>query len=177
MNNIERFLTALKLGEPDRIPMFDLEFNEDSILNIGRYFTDDLPPAKPFLDCTRIEIRKYYDVLIKFVRELDIDSISAVFAAGGSRLEGKPDYHMDDLGVIYKNSEHGDPFPVDGPIQNVEDLKNYRMPAVKPEHFEIFRYLREQAPERALVFTVPGPFKLSWGLMGALQKMLLAYVP
>jgi uroporphyrinogen decarboxylase len=175
MNNIQRFLTALERGEPDRVPTFELEFNEASILNLGRYFTDDLPPAKPFLDCTPNEIRKYYDVLIKFIRELDIDSISAVFTAGGTRIEGKPNYHMDDLGVVYKHSEHGDPFPVDGPIQNAEDLKNYRMPDVTSDHFEIFRYLREQAPEKALVFIVPGPFKLSWGLMGALQKMLLAY--
>jgi len=42
MNNRERFMTALKLGEPDRVPIFDLGFNEESILNVGRHFTSDL---------------------------------------------------------------------------------------------------------------------------------------
>ena len=175
MNCKERFLTALNLGEPDRVPMFDLEFNEESILNIGRHFTDDLPPPKAFIDCTPAETRKYYDVLIKFVRELDLDSISAVFTADNGRIEGKPDHFKDDLGVVYLNSKHGDPFPVGGPIRSPDDLKGYRMPKIQPKYFEIFKYLREQAPERALVFTVPGPFKLGWGLMGALEKLLLAF--
>jgi len=40
-------MTALKLEEPDRVPIFDLGFNEESILNVGRHFTSDLPALKP----------------------------------------------------------------------------------------------------------------------------------
>jgi len=52
MNNRERFVTALKLGVPDRVPIFDLGFNEESILNVGKHFTSDLPSLKPLVDCS-----------------------------------------------------------------------------------------------------------------------------
>ena len=52
MNNRERFLAALRRGQPDRVPYFDMGFNEESILNVGKFFTSDLPAMKYFIDCT-----------------------------------------------------------------------------------------------------------------------------
>ena len=46
MTGRERMLTALSLGQPDRVPVWELAFNEESIINIGRLFTDDVPPVK-----------------------------------------------------------------------------------------------------------------------------------
>ena len=61
MDNRERFLTAVKLGEPDRVPYFDA-FNEASIINVGKHFTSELPEHKYFIDCTPEEVMKFYEV-------------------------------------------------------------------------------------------------------------------
>ncbi len=59
MTHRERFLTALRNETPDKVPMFDLEFNEASIINIGRYFSDDLPPIKQMIDYSVEETKRY----------------------------------------------------------------------------------------------------------------------
>ncbi|MFH1538946.1 MAG: hypothetical protein ABIH66_08290, partial [bacterium] len=46
MTGKERFLTALKGGEPDAVPLWDMGINESCIINIAKHFTDDVPEAK-----------------------------------------------------------------------------------------------------------------------------------
>ena len=43
MNGKERMTTALSLGVPDRVPHWALAYNESSIIDIARLFTDDVP--------------------------------------------------------------------------------------------------------------------------------------
>ena len=111
MNNKERFLTALRKGTPDKVPMFDLEFNEASIINIGKYFSDDLPPLKPMLDYSPEEVQQLSHVFFKLVEGLDLDAVNFVYTAGSHRLIDSTEYFKDDMGVVYRLSEHGDPFP------------------------------------------------------------------
>lgn len=174
MTNKERFVTALRSGVPDKVPIFDLEFNEASIVNVGRWFTQDVPEIKHFVDWTPEDTQKYFDVYFKIIRELDLDAISFVFGAGGNRLSAESEKFRDDFGVIYMLSEHGDPFPVDGPLKGSDDIKHYRFPEPL-RYFDTFQYVIESLPERTVIFCVPGPFKLSWSLMGGMEKLLLAY--
>ena len=46
MTGKDRMITALSLGEPDRVPVWETAYNEESIIKIGRIFTDQVPPAK-----------------------------------------------------------------------------------------------------------------------------------
>ena len=46
MNGKERMLKAFMHEEPDRVPVWELAFNEASIIKLGRFFTDDVPPLK-----------------------------------------------------------------------------------------------------------------------------------
>ena len=172
MENKKRFLTALEGGTPDMVPIFDFAFNEASIIKVGGFFTADLPPLKPFVDCTPDEVRHYFDVYLRIVESLDLDAMVVIFTAGGRRTGG--DRFTDDFGTTYMLSDHGDPFPADGPLRGPADLQRFAFPD-PDRYFETFDYVRSWLPDRALVFCVPGPFKFSWNLMGGMEKLLLAY--
>ena len=170
----ERFLSALRKETPDRVPIFDMEFNEASIVNIGKYFSDDVPPLKPMIDYTPEETRSLFDVFFKIVEGLDLDAVNFIYTTGARRLAETNDHFKDDLGVVYRISEHGDPFPVQGPVKTVADVTRLRFADPK-KALKSLEYWHQHLPDRALVFCVPGPFKLSWSLMGGMQNLLLAY--
>jgi uroporphyrinogen decarboxylase len=174
MKNKERFLTALSGGAPDKVPIFDFAFNEASIIKVGEHFTSELPDLKPFIDCTPGELQHYFDVYIRIVEALDLDAIVVIFAAGGQRIGSGSDRFTDDFGTTYMLSEHGDPFPVAGPLKATSDLRRLRFPD-PAQYFGVFDYVRACLPDRAVIFCVPGPFKFSWNLMGGMEHLLLAY--
>jgi uroporphyrinogen decarboxylase len=176
MNNRERFMTALKLGEPDRVPIFDLGFNEESILNVGKHFTSDLPPLKPLVDCSVEEMVKLLGIQIQFTRELDLDAMNCVFFTGRKRMPGGKDLLQDRYGIVYKLSKHGEPFPVDGPVKGPEDLKTFKVMIPDPADFIMLKFVRGALPERAVLLTLPGTFRFSWSVMGAMERLLLAYI-
>jgi uroporphyrinogen decarboxylase len=154
--------------------MFEFEFNEASIINIGKYFSEDLPPLKPIIDYTPKEIQSLFDVFFKLVERLDLDAVNFIFTTGAQRMDVSTEHFKDDMGVVYRMSEHGDPFPVDGPVQTAKDLARLQFP--DPSNaLKAFAYWKQHLSDRTLVFCVPGPFKLSWSLMGGMQNLLLAY--
>jgi len=176
MNHRERFMTALKLGMPDRVPFFDLAFNEQSILNVGKHFTSHLPPLKPMVDCSPDEAIQFLDVQFQFIRELDIDAMSTVFYSGRRRMPGTGDLLQDRYGIIYKLSDHGSAYSVDGPVKDPSDLKKFKAMIPSPSDFRSLQYIREKLPDRFLLLTTPGTFRFSWSLLGAMEKLLLNYV-
>jgi uroporphyrinogen decarboxylase len=174
MKNKERFLTALRGGTPDKVPIFDFAFNEASIIKVGEHFCSELPQLKAFIDCTPGEIRHYFDVYIGIVEALDLDAIVIIFTGGGRRIAPGDDRFRDDFGTTYRLSEHGDPFPVAGPLQTPADLGRLTFPD-PGQYFGVFDYVRERLPDRAVISCIPGPFKFSWNLMGSMENLLLAY--
>jgi uroporphyrinogen decarboxylase len=40
----------------------------------------------------------------------------------------------------------------------------------------MLKYMRKNVPERVAVLGIPGPFRFSWTLLGAMEKLLLNYV-
>ncbi len=50
MTGKERILKALELKEPDTVPVFEMGINEASIVNLGKQFTDNVPPVKHMTD-------------------------------------------------------------------------------------------------------------------------------
>ncbi len=79
MNGRERILTALELGQPDVVPIWEMAYNEPSIIGIARNFmpADKLPDSIPVMDMTDNERFQLLEALITFVRELDLDGVTA----------------------------------------------------------------------------------------------------
>ena len=44
MTGKDRMLEAFARREPDRVPVWEMAFNEESIIKLGALYTDDLPP-------------------------------------------------------------------------------------------------------------------------------------
>lgn len=169
-----RFLTALRGGTPDRVPTFELEFNDEAVASLAALFTGDVPPLKSPIDSPPEENRRRSDLFFTVVEGLDLDAATHVLAFDARRLPGRREHFTDALGVVYRNSAHGDPFPVEGPVKTAADLQHLHLP---DPHAMLapFRHWRSQVRRRALVCCIPGPFKLSWSLMGGMQHLLLAY--
>ena len=79
MTGRERILAALNLKQPDRVPLFELAYNEPSIIGIARHFTDKLPPDKHAADMTPDELMLLTDALVLFIKETLINGVSRVF--------------------------------------------------------------------------------------------------
>jgi uroporphyrinogen decarboxylase len=77
--------------------------------------------------------------------------------------------------VVLHMSDHGEPFPVDGPIRQRSDLKGFRLRPPGDADFMMLDALRSVFPEKAVAFHMPATFKLSWTLRGAMEKLLMDY--
>jgi hypothetical protein len=131
MTGKERIMAALNLEQPDRVPLFELAYNESSIIGIARHFTDRLPPMKPVADMTPDELLMIFDALALFIEELEIEGVAARVLEQEEPLgEG---YFNDKWGITYKRNPFGLAFPMDGPIKSASDLKGYRPPKTDPD--------------------------------------------
>ena len=171
----ERMLAALELKQPDRVPVWELAFNEESIINIARNFTSDVPELKQVSDMTIEEKIQLFNALCTLVEELDLDGITLVPL--GQREKVGEGLIRDELGVVSRVSEHGSPFPVDGPVKNASDVKSLKLDPPGDAVFMGLQFaLQKFEGRRAMAFHTPGPFKLSWSLRGAMEHLLLDYL-
>ncbi len=175
MTSKQRILKALEPGEPDRVPVFELGINEASIVNIGKHFTDDVPPIKHVADMTTEEQLQYMDLLALLLTELGNDGISTVFIIRKERVE--KDLVKDKYGTVYQLSEEGEPLPVEGPVQGPGDIA--KITPMEPDEgdYLMLNYLIEKmGKDVAHFFTIPDPFRFSWQLRGGMEKLLLDYM-
>jgi len=171
----ERMLKALELGQPDRVPVWEMAFNEESIIGIARHFTSDLPPLKQVSDMTIEEKIQLFEAVCLIVEELDLDGIT-LLALGQPEKVGK-NLVRDELGIVHHLSEHGEPYPIEGPIKEASDLKTFTLPSPNPADLMALHYgIQKFGGHRAIVFHSPGPFKLSWSLRGAMEHLLIDYI-
>ncbi len=120
----ERFMAALDLKQPDRVPHFEQAYNEASIIGIAKHFTDRVPAVKSAADMSPEELMMTSDALALFIEELDIDGVFSRSFERGEELGGG--CFKDDWGIAFKRNPHGLGFPMEGPIGSLSDLKNYR---------------------------------------------------
>jgi uroporphyrinogen decarboxylase len=176
MTGRERILKALALGQPDRVPIFELGFNESSIVKLGRLLLEDTSlPERDFPDLSPAEAVRLVDVLCAIVEVLDLDAVSTVFLTGRQRY--KDELVRDKYGIVYHLSAHGEPYPVDGPVHDASDLSRLEGMKPDPRDFLMLQYVVGRiGKRRAHVFTIPGTFRWSWSLRGAMQHLLLDYL-
>ena len=133
----DRMLAALELKQPDRVPVWELAFNEESIIKIARTFTDDVPELKPVSDMDLGEKVQLFQALCTLVEELDLDGITLVPL--GRRDKVGEDLIRDELDIVYRLSDHGSPFPVEGPVKEASDLKTLKL---DPPDYSVFMGLQ-----------------------------------
>ena len=171
----ERILDALELREPDTVPIFEMGINEASIVNLGRHFTDDVPPIKHITDMSLEEQLRYMDLLALVLHELGNDGISTVFIIRKERVA--EDLVRDKYGTTYRLSNVGEPIAIDGPVQGPQDLEKIADMEPDPGDFAMLRYLiARMGKDVAHFFAIPGPFRFSWQLRGAMERLLLDYM-
>ena len=76
MNGRQRILTALSREIPDRVPHFELAYNEESVLKIARHFTEDLPKPDYFQRMNLESRVNFFDAVLLVVEELDVDGLT-----------------------------------------------------------------------------------------------------
>jgi len=168
-------LTALDLKQPDRVPVWELAFNEESIIGIACHFTSEVPPFKRLVDMTLEEKLQLFEALCTLVESLDLDGITLLPLSQRERID--ENCIRDELGIVYRLSDHGEAYPVDGPIQDMSDLKKLKLGPPNPAELFALHYAGQKFKgRRALVFHTPGPFKQSWTLRGAMEKLLMDYM-
>jgi uroporphyrinogen decarboxylase len=172
----ERFLAALDLRQPDRVPHFENAYNEASIIGIAKHFTDRLPAVKPAADMTPEELMMISDAFALFIEELDSDGVFArVFERGQELGDG---YFKDAWGITFKRNPHGMGFPMDGPVKSMADLKAYRPPQIDPDmDFVMLNIVKSKFEgRRAVVFCSNDSFVTSWEVRGGLEHLLVDYL-
>ncbi len=176
MNGKERIKTALEIKQPDVVPIWEMAYNEPSIIGIARNFVEEdrLPEPKLAMDMNDEERFQLLDGLITFVRELDLDGVTAISLAPRERVD--KDHIRDSIGVVYHLSDFGEPYPVDGPIKEKSDLKGFEMRPPDDADFLMLDLLRSTFPERAVAYHMPATFKLSWTLRGTMERLLMDYI-
>ncbi len=176
MNGRERIMKALDLGQPDMAPIWEMAYNEPSIIGIAKLLDDPpaLPEPKLVMDMTGEERLQLLGGLIFLVKKLDLDGVTAVSLAPRERVDQK---HMrDSLGVVYHLSEVGEPYPVDGPIKGAQDLEGFKMRPPGDMDFLMLDVMRGNFEDRAVAYHMPGTFKLSWTLRGSMEQLLMDYI-
>jgi uroporphyrinogen decarboxylase len=176
MNGKERILTALEVGQPDVVPIWEMAYNEPSIIGIAKNFTDEanLPEVKLAMDMSDEERMQLLGGLITLVREMDLDGVTAVSLAPRERIDAE--HIRDAIGVVYHLSEVGEPYPVKGPIKDASDLKGFKLRPPEDADFLMLDVLRGAFPEKSIAYHMPATFKLSWTLRGSMEALLMDYI-
>lgn len=176
MNSKERILTALRGQQPDRVPIFELYINEPSIVRLARLLAPeavDVEAAKDRFGEERFEILDLYCLVVE---KLGLDATCSNFSIGIEPIG--EDRCRDKFGTVYYLSEHGEPFPLEGPIKDRSDVQGFDMVSkLELEDFARVQYVIDRAGnDKAHFVCITDPFKVSWRRRGGMQHLLMDYV-
>ena len=167
MNGYERIMAALRLEQPDRVPIFELLINEPVI----RALYPDLSTDAEFQRGSQ----GGYRIQADFIEREDIDAIT-IFEDG--RVEWIDEEHyIDEWGLTWQVPPSGIPYVVVHPIKSEKDLDaltppdpdaDYRLDTLK-EAVKRFK------GERAIIFLGHDAFEFSHYLRG-MENLLMDYI-
>jgi uroporphyrinogen decarboxylase len=175
MDPRERILKALKKEMPDRVPIFELLIDEASIIKLAELLFDEPQGAAKIKTRFGEESRHTLQLHLKIAENLGLDSITTVFSTGIDSIDDN--IAIDRFGTKYHLSQHGQPIPFEGPINNMEDTAGFDMTKyLKKEDFQGPEYIIEGVDKKRAVFLLlADPFKLSWKLRGGMENLLFDY--
>jgi uroporphyrinogen decarboxylase len=175
MNGKERVRTALGRGIPDRVPHFELAYNESSVIGIARLFAENVPEPDFIQRMGQLEQVRLFDAAVNVIRELDVDGITMrVFHQ--AEFVNALDF-IDTWGVRFRLDPAGEAVVLHGPIADAYDLKRYEPPEIDPRDFLALGYSIEKlGSDRAVILSLQCPFRRSWNLVGGMTNLLVAYI-
>ncbi len=156
MTRRERLMTALRVEQPDRVPMFDFLFQKDMFeVLIGR--RPENYNGRDSVECALA---------------LEHDGVWLPFG-GFSGFQPKylgENTYVDEWGTTYTSNETSWPIdaPVDYPIKSHKDLAKYQPPdpTLPGRDEQIIDAAANNKEDIALLGGVLGPLSLTWLLMG-----------
>jgi len=175
MNGKERMKTALSLGKPDRVPHWELAYNESSVLGIASHFTDNLPEVD-FIQRMTLENKiRLFEAALLVVTELDVDGLTLRPFPEASFIDEIR--YIDDWGVTFQLDPAGEAVVRSGPVLDEADLKNFKPPKIKESDLLGLAYAAEKiGADKAVVLSLQCPFRRSWNILGGMEHLLMAYV-
>ena len=156
MTRKERFLMALKVQRPDRVPLFDFLFQQP----LYQELIGHRPEGYNGPDAVRCALA------------LDHDGVWLPFGGftGYQPTYLAKDVYQDEWGTTYRKTEASWPIdaPIDYPIKSSADLKSYRPPdpSLPGRTAEIEAARDMPNDDIALLGGVQGPLTTAWLLMG-----------
>ena len=152
MNSRERVLTALCLGEPDRVPTF--EWIIDPLV------IDALLPGANLAD---------------FIETMALDAISTGPVFETEKISTRT--YRDEWGITYAITQEVLDAPLDGPIKSIADLRKYQPPDPMTEGRlgKLPDYVKHFKGDKAVIFHQRAGFMWAAQLLG-LENMLMNFV-
>lgn len=152
MNNYERVMTAMRVEQPDRVPIVELLIDPKVQKAI-------CPGARDFGD------------LAEF---LDLDNVGS--GAAYEQVEQTADGWIDEWGVRYVAGPEAIAHPVQAPIRSIDDLKDYTPPDPDSPHRLglLPEFVRRYKGRRAIFFHHRAAFMWSAFLTG-MEELLMAF--
>ena len=156
MNGRERFLTAMDHKQPDRIPLFDFLFQQDLFQEVLGH---------------RPEVYNAEDA-VKCSLKMGMDSvwIPSDGFAGYAPAVTEGNRYKDEWGTVNAKTDSSWPIdpPVEFPIKNREDFRNWTCPDPHDPHRtkSVEEALKLAKGEIAVLGGVSGPFTILFSLMG-----------
>ncbi|UCD57722.1 MAG: hypothetical protein JSV16_01030, partial [Candidatus Hydrogenedentota bacterium] len=176
MTGRERVMTAFELREADRVPVWVHAMNEASIINIGRYFTDELPEPKPVHLMDIEEQTQLLNAAYLIHQELEIDGVTSMVLAEETDLDEKR--YRDEWGAVFERNPYGLAYPMEPAIKGPDDLKGYQRPHInRDEHLFLLDAARTKFQDRlAHFFMVGGVFTQTFESLRAMEHLLMDMV-
>ena len=176
MNGRQRILSALSCEQPDAVPIAELYINESSLVRLAGLLAIDTSSTEAARDRFGEERLEMLDIYCAVIEALGLDASCSNFSIGLEQIDA--DTGRDKFGTIYRLSEHGEPFPVDGPIKDRSDIRGFDMVSkLHADDFSRVRYVIEKiGPSRAHMVSITDPFKVSWRRRGGMQNLLVDYM-
>ena len=161
MNGRERFLTALRREQPDRVPVWELIVNDPTRSAWGAKSLEAFVEAEDLDGITVFE-------------DTPLTPVETEDAAKAEIGEAGADHWQ----IVWRNTDVAIPYPESGPISSPEDLAAYMPP--DPEDDARLASLRATVTrfkgERAIVFLTHDAFEFSHYLLGGMDRLLMAYI-
>jgi len=151
MTSFDRFMTALELKEPDRVPVWELIINEPTLSAL-------------FGTCSSLD----------FVEKAGLDGVT-IFENNLSSPVG-PGTAKDEWGILWRTTDTPIPYPVEGPIRSEEDLNDYQPPDPLVPHRlqDLEQAVKRFKDSKAVVFLTHDAFEFSHYLRGT-EGLLMDY--
>ena len=171
----QRFLTALSVKQPDRIPIWENNIDEASIIKLYELMSGE---------ATGVQERNFgwdrgkevLELYCRIVEEFEFDATSSMYTVGLKEIG--PGLVKDKYGVTFKLSEHSEAVVAEAAIQEPADLRGYEMVSqlnVEEDCRGTLFLLDRLGTSKSHVFDILDPFKVSWYLRGGMENLLIDY--